>query len=370
MAVIRERISAGGRKSYHVQIRIKGFPPQTKTFPSKTMAKDWSSMVETELKSGRYMPRMEAQRHTVADLIERYRTEILIPLKKPHMVRDQTKHLDWWSEKLGRYALSELNSSLIAQCRNQLLQEPNAAGKIRRPATVVRYMAVFSHALNVTVHEWGWLEASPMKGVKKPKVENERQRCLTKEECERVLTAATLSENRFLYLIVLLAISTGMRYSEIMNLRWKDVHIETGHETGLLLIEKTKNGERRALPLAGSAFDAMQVLNARIRSEHADKLPANQLLFPSDTVPNKPVEIHKAWDTCRKRADLTDFRFHDLRHTAGSYLAMSGASTREIAEVLGHKTLHMVKRYSHLTQGHLVKVIVNMNKRIKPESGT
>ena len=99
MAVIRERVSATGTKSYHVQVRIKGFPPQTKTFASKTMAKQWAAMVETELKAGRYLPRVVAERHTLAELIDRYRKEVL-PQKKAKFIRDQTVHLDWWEAKL------------------------------------------------------------------------------------------------------------------------------------------------------------------------------------------------------------------------------------------------------------------------------
>lgn len=367
MAVIRERISASGAKSYHVQVRIKGFPPQTKTFVSKTVAKQWAAKVETELKDGRYLPRVEAQRHTVSDLIVRYRKEVL-PQKAAKFIRDQTVHLDWWENKLGRYNLAELSSNLIAQTRNSLSMEVSEQGRVRAPATVVRYMAALSHALNTAAGEWGWLDKSPMIGVKKPKVDNERRSFLSDEEIQRTLTAAQQSENRFLYTIVLLALSTGMRLSEIMNLRWRNVLIEDGAEMGLLLMERTKNGEARAAPLAEDAFKAVVSLRDKVQKDHAGRLPVGQLLFPSDSVPNKPVEIRKAWDTCRKRAELDDFHFHDLRHTAGSLLAMSGASTREIAEVLGHKTMAMAKRYSHLTQKHLGAVVSTMNQRLKAKS--
>jgi len=372
MAVIRERVSATGTKSYHVQVRIKGFPPQTKTFASKTMAKQWAAMVETELKAGRYLPRVVAERHTVAELIDRYRKEVL-PQKKAKFIRDQTVHLDWWEAKLGRYNLAELNSNLIAQARNALSTEPYgkagsktaAKDRVRAPATVVRYMGALSHALNTAVNEWGWMDKSPMVGVKKPKVDNERRRFLSDDEIQRVLASAKESENRFLYTVVLLALSTGMRQSEIMTLRWRNVLVEDGADMGLLVMEKTKNGDARTSPLAEDAFTAVMTLRDKAIKNNAGRVPASQLLFPSDTVDNKPVEIRKAWETCRKRAELDDFRFHDLRHTAGSLLAMSGASTREIAEVLGHKTMAMAKRYSHLTQKHLGSVVANMNQRLK-----
>lgn len=385
MAVIRERKSSTGVKSYHVQVRIRGFPPQTKTFKSKTLAKEWAALTETELKAGRLLPRVIAERHTVSDLLDRYRKEVL-PLKKAKFVRDQTVHLDWWEAKLGRYNLAELNANFIGQARIALstesigkqsvkVQTKDAKGntvtkmvekdRVRAPATVVRYMGALSHALNTAVNEWGWIDKSPMVGVKKPKVDNERRRFLSDDEIQRVLTAAKESENRFLYTVVLLALSTGMRQSEIMSLRWRNVLVEDGADMGLLVMEKTKNGEARTSPLAEDAFKAVMVLRDKAKQDNGDRVPANHLLFPSDAVDNKPVEIRKAWETCRKRAELDDFRFHDLRHTAGSLLAMSGASTREIAEVLGHKTMAMAKRYSHLTQKHLGAVVATMNQRLK-----
>lgn len=385
MAVIRERKSASGVKSYHVQVRIRGFPPQTQTFKSKTLAKDWAALTETDLKAGRLLPRVIAERHTVSDLLTRYRKEVL-PLKKAKFIRDQTVHLDWWEDKLGRYSLAQLNSNVIGQARIALSTEPigkksvkvqikDAKGntitktvqedRVRAPATVVRYMGALSHALNTAVNEWGWIDKSPMIGVRKPKVDNERRRFLSDEEIQRVLTEAKGSENRFLYTVVLLALSTGMRLTEIMSLRWRNVLVEDDADMGLLVMEKTKNGDARTSPLAEDAFKAVMVLRDKAKKDNADRVPANQLLFPSDTVENKPVEIRKAWETCRKRAELDDFRFHDLRHTAGSLLAMSGASTREIAEVLGHKTMAMAKRYSHLTQKHLGSVVANMNQRLK-----
>ena len=385
MAVIRERKSASSVKSYHVQVRIRGFPPQTQTFKSKTLAKEWAALTETDLKAGRLLPRVIAERHTVSDLLTRYRKEVL-PLKKAKFIRDQTVHLDWWEAKLGRYSLAQLNSNVIGQARIALstesigkksvkVQTKDAKGntitktvqedRVRAPATVVRYMGALSHALNTAVNEWGWIDKSPMIGVRKPKVDNERRRFLSDEEIQRVLTEAKGSENRFLYTVVLLALSTGMRLTEIMSLRWRNVLVEDGADMGLLVMEKTKNGDARTSPLAEDAFKAVMVMRDKAKKDYADRVPANQLLFPSDTVENKPVEIRKAWETCRKRAELDDFRFHDLRHTAGSLLAMSGASTREIAEVLGHKTMAMAKRYSHLTQKHLGSVVANMNQRLK-----
>ena len=93
------------------------------------------------------------------------------------------------------------------------------------------------------------------------------------------------------------------------------------------------------------------------------RMPAQReaFLFPSEDDAETPVEIRKAWETALKRAKVTDFKFHDLRHTAASYLAMAGATAPEIAEILGHKSLQMVKRYSHFNKAHIAKLMVRMS---------
>ena len=86
------------------------------------------------------------------------------------------------------------------------------------------------------------------------------------------------------------------------------------------------------------------------------------LLFPGKN-PEKPIDLRKPFDNALKQAEIADFRWHDLRHCTASYLAMNGASLAEIAEVLGHKTLQMVKRYAHLSDGHVSSVVESMNKK-------
>ena len=362
MATIRERIDATGKKSYHVQVRIKGFPPQTHSFPSKTVAKQWAAQVESDLRAGRYMPRIEAQKHTVKELLEDYRNKVLIPLK-PKEVRSQEPQLNWWIEKLGAYSLADLTPAAIAECRDELLQTPFGKdnNRMRTPATVVRYLALLSHAFNVAVKEWQWMPESPMSKVKKPKVSNERLRYLSVDEQKRLLDAAKKSANRYLHTILITALSTGMRYSEIMNLRWRDVIVDEEDEFGLILLETTKNGEPRGVPLVKHACSAIKAMRKEHASKNRGHVQTASLLFPSEEDASKPVEIRKAWATVLKRAEIANFKFHDLRHTAASYLAMEGATAPEIAEILGHKTLQMVKRYSHFNKAHIAKLMARMS---------
>jgi integrase len=153
-------------------------------------------------------------------------------------------------------------------------------------------------------------------------------------------------------MVVVLALSTGARKNELLALKWQDVSLQRG----MITLHETKNGERRALPLQGYAHQLISD-HAKVRRLDCD------YVFPSEKK-KQPIDIRTAWENTVERAELEDFRFHDLRHSAASYLAMNGASLAEIAEVLGHKTLQMVKRYAHLSEAHTSKVVASMNEKI------
>ena len=364
MASIRKRINSKGKVSYHVQIRISGHPPLTQTFDKKTDAENWAKKAESEINDGRLLPQKVAQKRLMSELIEEYRTNVLIPLK-PKRVRDQGPQLTWWKEKLGRYNLQDVSPALIGKCRDELLSQPfvtpTGKEKKRTPATVLRYMALLSHVFNVAVKEWEWLAESPMSRVKKPKVSNNRIRYLSADELERLRTQAARSENPYLLTVLAGAVGTGMRYSEIMTLRWRNVLFE-GDTTALVLLEQTKNSEPRGVPLAGKAFETVRALRDAHKKANHGKVNSAALLFPSTRTKDRPVQMRKSWETALERAGIEHFRFHDLRHTTASYLAMEGATAPEIAEVLGHKDLQMVKRYAHLSKAHISKVLEKMHQ--------
>ncbi|MFA5018122.1 MAG: site-specific integrase [Methylobacter sp.] len=192
-----------------------------------------------------------------------------------------------------------------------------------------------------------------MRKVKKPKESRGRVRFLDENERAKLLTACNESSNSWLYTCVILALSSGMRQGELMGLKWTDVNLKDG----FLILHETKNGDRRRVPLSGLALLLLQ--------EHAKvRRLDTPLLFPSNKDPQKPIDLRKPWETALKQAEIIDFHWHDLRHCTASYLAMNGASLAEIAEVLGHKTLQMVKRYAHLSDGHVSNVVASMNEKI------
>jgi integrase len=218
------------------------------------------------------------------------------------------------------------------------------------PATVVRYLAVLSHLYTVASSEWEWLETNPVRRVRRPKLSRGRVRFLDKGELSALLRACQRSEHPSLYPIVVLAVSTGMRKGEMLGLRWQDVDLVRNRIT----LEQTKNGDRRSVPLVGRARLAI-VEYAKVRRIDTS------LVFPSRRKPSIPADLRKPWAKAVETAGLLHFRFHDLRHTCASHLAMSVATLAEISEVLGHKTLAMVKRYAHLSESHTTKVVERMN---------
>ena len=220
MASIDKRISDSGEISYKVRVRLKGYPTQTATFKRLTDAKRWAQQTEAAIREGRHFKTSEAKKHTLGDLIDRYTRDVLPT--KPKSQKKQESQLEWWKDKLGAYTLADVTPALISECRDELLKGTTYRGTVRSSATVVRYLAALSHAMGVAVKEWQWIEQNPVSNVRKPSESRGRVRFLDKEERARLLEECNKSSSSYLYPIVVLAISTGMRQGEILNLRWKD----------------------------------------------------------------------------------------------------------------------------------------------------
>ena len=335
---------------HRAMIRLKGQPTQCATFDNITEAKRWVQQTEASIREGRYFKTAEAKKHKVGQLIDKYLREVLP--NKPRSEQKQTMQLNWWKSKIGSYLLADVTPMMITDCREELLQGVTYRGTKRSPATVVRYLAALSHVFSVAVNEYGWMDVNPLSKVSKPKESRGRVRFLDDDERKRLLEACKESSNPYLYMIVVVALSTGMRQMEILTLKWRDVDLSSGR----LTIHETKNGERRVVSIAGHGLELLRVhfQNRKVLSE---------FLFPGRD-PSKPLDVRSPWANAIKLVDIKDFKFHDLRHSAASYLAMNKASLTEIAAILGHKTLSMVKRYSHLSDAHITGVIGSMNDKI------
>lgn len=283
------------------------------------------------------------QEHTLGELLAFHIKEVL-PTKAPNTQYQQTRFLAKLTHDFGQVPLSAITPAWLRQWRDQL-----ALHRLK-PDTIRQYMDSLSAVLSTAVYDLEWLDTNPLHGrkVRKPPASRGRVRFLSPEEQGRLLRACLGSQNPSLYPLVLLAITTGARRGELFSLRWQAVDLERG----FLRLEHTKNKDRRAVPVPQVALEVLRTCRG--------SLEETDWVFPRKGEKTAFPYEH-AWQAALLRAGLAGtFRFHDLRHTAASYLAMSGASLIEIAEILGHKTLAMVRRYSHFTNAHTAGVVEKM----------
>lgn len=351
MATIQKRKKKNGTYSYRVMIRQSdGFPPTYKTFPTREEAKDWAKQEEVRRRQGTYLSHKSIDRKTLEDLIDRYMT-IVLPTK-PKNAKDTQRQLTWWKTRLGKYGVQNITPDLIATCRKELAETLTSKGKARSPATVNRYLAALSSTLTYGVKECGWLQDNPCLRVTKFKEAPGRDRVASEEECLRLLQQCEQSRNEHLFPIVLIGITTGMRKSEITELTWDRIDLARGQ----ISLKETKNGRPRMVSLIGKP---LEILKERFlsRKKHSP------YVFPAKKRFGH-ICIRKAWDEACKRARVVNLRFHDLRHTFATYAAEEGASNLELATALGHQTLQMLQRYTHMNAKITARLSQGVHDRI------
>ncbi len=341
MATINERKTANGTIKYRAKVRMNGLE-FSKTFARKTDAKEWIASTETKIREGELTGGAVYRKKTLSEAVAKFKKQ------KESMSahwKNYKFHFKYLENNYGKVKIENFTPAKIAEIRDRLKDEG------RSNATVNRYLSTLSSLFNTIVKEWMWLNANPCRNIKKLREDNARERFLTKDEISKLLAVAKQETKLPMYPILLIAVRTGMRRGEILNLKWTDID----YDNGLIIIQRTKNGDKRSVPLTLEIKEALEVYGKVRRLD-------TQLVFPSPTKPSVPPEIKNEFANIIAKAEITDFRFHDLRHTAASYMAMSGASLLDIASILGHRTMHMVKRYSHLTKSHERSVIERMNQ--------
>jgi integrase len=353
VGTIREVIKKNGDKSYHAEVRLRGFPPQRDSFRTKTDAKKWVQDTEAAIRDGRLKNHSGSRKHTVRELIDKF-VVTSIPAH-PIYYPKKVQLLNRWKEELGHLLLSDLSASHIAQVRDKLLLETTTKNTIRSSSTVNRYLAAFSKALSVAVKEWEWLEENPMLKISKPKEGRGRDRFLDEDEVHRLLEACRESSNRNLYAIVALAIFTGMRYGEIVKLKWIDINFDLSFIT----LHETKNGEKRVIPITHEVVGILQTCPS-YGGKQTDQVFTSRRRGTSAL----PMSIRKSFAKGLKVAQIENCRLHDLRHTAASHLAMNGATQGELMAILGHKSPQMTRRYAHYSQCHLRTILEKSNSKL------
>lgn len=361
MATIEKRISGDGKTSYRAKIRVKGYPVESATFDRLTDAREWSKRIESDMKAGRYFG--GAKRKTLGDLFDSYEVAAAPRLKSWGGVK---RRLDWWREKAGGELLEAVTPARVAKLRDELLATPKRNGGGQRSgADVNRALAALSAAMKHGINELEWIEKNPVKRVTKRKEAGGRVRFLSDEELPLLLAAVRASSHPDLLPAVLLALTTGARSGEIMGLRWSQIDFK--RRAIALAHGETKNDAGRTLPLSGEIVELLQARN-KVR-----KIDDDRVFPPPDHC--KELDLREPWKVALVQAGIdvretkaktrrkdappvqtSDFRWHDLRHTAASYLTMAGVSAIEVARVLGHKTLAMSLRYSHLAPDRVTEL--------------
>jgi integrase len=219
-------------------------------------------------------------------------------------------------------------------------------GKEVSPSTVNRSYALISHMLNKAV-DWGYIKDNPCRRVKPFKEPPGRVRYLSGSERVRLLDACS----GMLKDVVLTALLTGMRKGELMSLTWDDIDFERGE----IILTRTKNNERRIIPVGKDLLLVLQRL-------HNERPHAHYVFSKPDGRPYG--NWRKAFETACVQAGIKNFRFHDLRHTFASYLAMAGHSAFTIQRLMGHKTIVMAQRYTHLSQAHLRDAVDQLGAKV------
>ena len=288
---------------------------------------------------------------TVRDLLAAYSRDFL-PAKSVKTRYQQGRLYLRIVEDLGAVVLQDLTPARLREWRDLLYARGLASGTVRQ------YLETLGGPLRTAVQEYDWLEENPMRKIRRPPSPAPKVRPLSDDERRRLLAACEASHNPYLYCIVLLALVTACRRDELRYLTWDRVDLDAG----VLRLVDTKNHEDRACVVLGEAL-------VQLRQLAATRRPV-PWVFPAVNG-RKPMEFSTAWEGARTRAGLPEFRFHDLRHTSASYMAMAGASMLELSSILGHKTLAMVKRYVHFAQPHTARVVQRMvTERLEGHAST
>lgn len=271
--------------------------------------------------------------------------------------RDESRaqRMAWWQAKIGHLSLLEVDEDNIFYAIEELSSKKpryyagkdadgnsihKSKNKSYAPATLNRYVttmaALFTWCIKKRIAPKGW--TNPCKGIEKSPENNEVVRFLDKDERIALLNMCKQSKWPKLYLLTLLALTTGARSGELKRLKWGDIDYERAEAA----IHRTKNGDRKTLPLVPAVLQELEKFKAA----------ESKLVFASELRPDAAYHFDWVWREALYKAKIKNFRFHDLRHTCASYLAQNGATLLEIGDVLGHRNLSVTKRYSHLATDH------------------
>lgn len=334
-------IERRGDGQYRVQIRRRGFPKQDRTFFTRDDAETWALTIESEMKRGVFVSRVEAESTTLSDALTRYLAEVT-PRKKS-AVEESNRIKRWQKRPLAACYLASIKGKDLAKFRDERRREGLAENTIRLD------LALLSSLFETARREWN-MEGltNPVRQIKAPAGSKKRERRLLDGEQTYLVHGLTAITKRTQGIaeLVTIALETGMRQSEILGLSWEDVDLKRK----IAHLDDTKSGDPRDVPLSPVAlatFSGMPrpIAGGRIWSIGQDRLiRAFRSALPRG---------RKAWqddhpDETLPPGFLVNLRFHDLRHEAASRWAPY-LGAQELCKMFGWKTMQMALRYYHPT---------------------
>jgi integrase len=321
MANLRKRSG-----KWNVQVRKDGHNI-SKTFQLRADAQRWAREHERLIDLGEVLPpalAIDGAKLTLGKLLERYTTEV--SSKKRSAIAEGYHLRAIYRHNIAKLETTKVTLVHMASYRDLRLTQVSGS-------TVRRELVILQHAFSIARKEWG-VSLPDLRDLAKPTESKSRDRRLTESELQALKVAFGACRNKVVKPTVLFAIATGMRRGEVLSLRWS--HIDLVQHTAFLAM--TKNGESRTVPLSPQALQALDILPVTTGKRRDD-----DFVFPIST-----YALRLSWEKVKRRAGITDLRFHDLRHEAISHFFELGLSVPEVSLISGHKDPRMLFRYTHL----------------------
>jgi integrase len=329
-------------------VRIKGHKPITNTFPTKKAARAWAGEIEAAIYARKYNDPRLADSVSLGAALDKYQAKVSV--KKAATTHDREKRtIKVLRRSLGEETpMSQITPRIVAQYRDERMDDDKASAY-----SVRQELSLLSDLYNIARKEWELPVKNPVDDVKRPSPPKGRERFLSIEEGYRLIAECAKSRNKKLHPFILTLLQTGMRTDEAAKLTWEQVDLE--HRS--LYLPDTKNDDDRTVPLTQAVCQLLKNLKS-------DEATGKDLIFLTKEQYANPryklrpgQAFRTAYELARKRAGLTDVRMHDFRHTAGSWMLARKVPLRVIAAILGHRTMQMVMRYTHVPDESALEAI-------------
>ncbi len=291
----------------------------------KKLAQAIEAKIRTEIIEGSFFEKLVGSKKTFNDMMKKFIKEhapkVSLNMQSSYAV--SLKHLRPYFKETN---LTSISPKMISRYKVLRKEEGSANASINRE------LSMLSAAYNVAIKEWQWLKENPVSRVSKEK-ERKRDRWLMGDEEERLL----VNSPEWLCEIICFALNTGLRQGELISLEWSRVNIFNK----TILIDITKNGEQRTVPLNKNALSVIE------KRSKARSLKNDYVFLNRNGGKVNPVSLGFTFRQALGKAKITNFRFHDLRHCCATRMAQRGVDIFMISKILGHKDIKMTQRYAH-----------------------